>query len=119
MAEDTRGKKVWARRPLEYGGLRVAEGEIFALTGHTVDELLLRYRYVVEVERFKKHYEHGATGRKFIEAGYLDKFGRSLTRRASPDVPDVAPGPYGSVMDTTGDAEQRRLDQEAPLDLSR
>ena len=116
MSEELRGKKVWARRPFGYAGRDLAEGEIFELGGHDVDALLVRFRYVDEVPRFKKHHEHGATGRKFIDGGYLDKFGRTLDRRHI-DFTYVESG-YG-VIDTTGDAEQRRLDAEAPLDLSR
>lgn len=118
MSEESRGKKVWARRPFGYAGQEVAEGEIFELGGHANDALLLRFRYVDEVPKFKKHHEHGPTGRKFIEGGYLDKFGKAWLRRQE-EGPEVSPGLYGSVVDTTGDAEQRRLDAEAPLDLSR
>jgi hypothetical protein len=117
MADETRGKKVWARRPLEYGGLQVAEGEIFTLSGHEVDAILLRFLYVEEVKKFKKFHDHGPTGRQFIEGGYLEKFGRALARRQ--DGLTYVEAGYGSYVDTTGDAEARRLASEAPYDLSR
>lgn len=115
-AEALKGTKVWARRPFGYAGRDIAEGEIFELGGYDNDALLVRFRLVEAVPKFKKHHEHGPTGRKFIEGGYVDKFGRALDRRQA-DLTYVEAG-YG-MIDTTGDAEQRRLDQEAPLDLSR
>lgn len=110
-----KGKKVWARRPFGYAGRAIAEGEIFELGGYANDALLLRFRLVDEVPKFKKYHEHGATGRKFIEGGYLEKFGRTWERQPE-DLTMVEVG-YG-MIDTTGDAEQRRLDAEAPLDLT-
>jgi hypothetical protein len=119
VSDDLKGKKVWARRPFGYAGRDIAEGEIFELGGYANDALLVRFRYVDEVPKFKKHHEHGATGRKFIDGGYLEKFGRALTRREGElTYSEAGMGLYGYV-DTTGDAEQRRLEQEAPLDLSR
>ena len=117
MSEELRGKKVWARRPFGYAGQDIAEGEIFELGGYANDALLVRFRYVEEIPKFKKHHEHGATGRKFIEGGYLARFGSRWDREQ--DGLTYAEGGYGSAVDTTGDAEQRRLDQEAPLDVSR
>jgi len=116
MAEDLTGTKVWARRPFGYAGREIAQGEIFELGGYANDALLVRFRYVEEVPKFKKHHEHGATGRKFIEGGYLDAFGRTW-KREKEDLTMVESG-YG-MIDTTGDAEERRLNAEAPLDLSR
>jgi hypothetical protein len=119
VSDDLKGKKVWARRPFGYAGRDIAEGEIFELGGYANDALLVRFRYVDEVPKFKKHHEHGATGRKFIDGGYLEKFGRALTRREGElTYSEAGMGLYGYV-DTTGDAEQRRLEHEAPLDLSR
>lgn len=117
MGEETRGKKVWARRPFGYAGQELVQGEIFELGGHANDELLLRFRYVEEVPKFKKFHEHGATGRRFIEAGWLAQFGRAHERASREAVLYVQDG-YG-LVDTTGDAEQRRLDATMPLDLSK
>lgn len=121
MADDNRhlkGKKVYARRPFGYAGLALYQGEIFELGGHANDELLLRFRYCDEVPKFTKHHEHGATGRKFIEAGYLEAFGRAeaTKRHDQVTVASAGDGLYGMV-DTTGDAELRRLNQDAPLDV--
>jgi hypothetical protein len=113
VSEALRGKKVWARRPFGYAGRDIAEGEIFELGGYANDALLVRFRYVDEVPKSKKHHEHGVTGRKFIEGGYLDKFGQALQQRRQEGLTYVEAG-YGMV-DTTGDAEQRRLNAEAPL----
>lgn len=112
-----RGKKVYARRPFGYAGQELAQGEIFELGGHLNDHLLLRFRYCDEVPKFTKFHEHGATGRKFIQGGYLEAFGRAYARQQDDlTIESAGEGLYGMV-DTTGDAELRRLNQEAPLDL--
>lgn len=117
MSDALTGKKVWARRPFGYAGRDIAEGEIFELGGHANDALLLRFRLVDEVPKFTKHHEHGQTGRKFIAGGYLAKFGAQWLRQPG-DLTTVSAGPWSeALLDTTGDAEQRRLDQDAPLDL--
>jgi hypothetical protein len=115
--EAFRGRRVYARRPFTYAGQELAQGEVFSLGGFLNDEILVRLRYVEEVQKFKKFYEHGATGRKFIEAGYLEAFGRLYARQQTDlTIVEAGSGLYGFI-DTTGDAEQRRLDQEAPLAL--
>jgi hypothetical protein len=120
MGEDSlRGKKVWARRPFLYAGQELAQGEIFTLGGHLNDEILVRLRFVEEVPKFKKFHEHGATGRQFIEGGYLEAFGRAERKRQEElHIVSAGEGLYG-LVDSTGDAEARRLAEEAPLDLSK
>lgn len=63
MADDLQGKKVWARRPFGYAGRDIAEGEIFELGGYANDALLVRFRYVEEIPKFKKYHEQGGGGR--------------------------------------------------------
>ena len=113
------GLKVWARRPFQYGPLALAQGEVFELMGAPNDEVLLRLRFVQEVVKSNRLHEHGTTGRKFIEAGYLDAFGRAHDRAQEDlSIAEAGMGLHGFV-DTTGEAELRRLNQEAPLDLEK
>lgn len=110
-------EKVYARRPFSYGTHHLARGEVFALQGARNDEVLLRLRYVDRVEKGARLYEHGPTGRTFIEAGFRDGFGRAYQRQQeSLQVAGAGAGLHGFV-DVTGDAEERRLQQEAPLAL--
>lgn len=113
------GERVYARRPFDYGTKSLARGEVFELQGARNDEVLLRLRYVERVEKGARLHQHGASGRKFIEAGFLEAFGREEAHKERLRVEEsFSPDgqPYG-VVDTTGDAEEARLEREAPLAL--
>lgn len=70
--------EVWARRPFGYGGRTVAEGEIFELGGHANDDALVRFDYCRHLSANDTPVCHPETGRRFIAAGWLEKFARRL-----------------------------------------
>lgn len=115
-------EKVWARRQFTYARVARALGEVFELTGAVNDEILLRLRYVDPVKKGLKLYEHGETGRKFLEAGFLEAFGRQYAKAQE----QIRVAQLGSLpgegtwgLDVTGDAEESRLNRAFPLALDK
>jgi hypothetical protein len=109
-----------------YAGIPADTGAVFPLGGFVNDEKLLRLGFLEKVDGTPKLAQCGACGTKFLSGRYRTAHG---DRRHAPE-PLVA-GDLGSALeglgysptgiegaivpDLTGDAEERRLNHEAPI----
>jgi hypothetical protein len=101
-------------------------GELVQLSGGTHDEPLIRMEYVLPVrkEEMHRHAQCGVCEKWFVDERFRDQHGRLRHQNRFADDLDVAMGMNGpaggaALRDTTGDAEERRMQQEYPLRLDR
>ena len=107
-------ERYWARRPFVYTeDLSLAQGEVFELRGLRNDEKLVRLGYCELVEKGERTFEHGPTGKRFISERHRDIFARQYRKGARDHMEMTQQG--HALIDTTGDAEMNRIEQEAPL----
>ena len=132
MAAQTESPQVWVRFTVPgvgfftYRGQNYDRGELMALTGGPRDEQLERLGYVQPAPKEEAHLraECGVCQRWFLTEQFRDAHGRLRHSDRFRDDLDIAmgmDGPAGgaALRDTTGDAEERRMQQEYPLYLDR
>lgn len=121
-------EKYWARRPIpHYAGKPIDRGQVMTLGGYRNDERLIRLGYLQLIEEKNPRLpECGECGEKFVESRFLTAHGRARHRNREPNLDMVAAGAYDpttgeptAFVDTTGDAEEARLEREAPLYLDK
>jgi hypothetical protein len=107
-----------------YFGTDYDRGEIFALNGGPRDSRLVDLGYVMPVSKSEQHLQAqcGVCGKEFMTEQFRDHHGRRRHKDRFADELEVTEGMVtdmgtAGVRDTTGDAEERRLLQEAPLYL--
>jgi hypothetical protein len=111
-----------------YAGLPADTGAVFPLGGHPGDEKLLRLGFVEPVQGSPKLATCGVCGTKFLSGKYREAHG-DRRHAPAPEPPVVGElghaleglgysptGIAGAIVpDLTGDAEERRLNQDAPI----
>jgi len=110
-----------------YKGTNYDRGQLLTLTGSPRDEQLERLGYVYPVPKGETYRQAqcGACGVWFLNEEFRDAHGRLRHRhRFEGDDLDVAAGMAGpaggaALRDVTGDAEERRMQQQYPLHLER
>jgi len=130
-------KEVYAvrRRFTAYDELPGDTGLVFALRGHRLDEKLVRLGYVEKVEGNHALATCGICGLSFLTERHRDAHG-DLRHNPHRDLDAIiaagmvsalegmpaysATGIHGAMVeDLSGDAEERHLEQEAPLYLEK
>lgn len=112
--------RVWARRPLTYCGKMLDRGQVLDLTGAVNDERLTRLGYLEVIKsRTAKTFECGVCGAQFVDEGMRTGHGEKRHRGKDEGITAVAMPVGVGMIDTTGDAEERRLEQVAPLHLDK
>jgi hypothetical protein len=130
MADES--PKVWIRFTLPgagfftYRGQNYDRGELMTLTGGPRDEQLERLGYVQPAPPGEAHLraECGVCPRWFLTEQFRDAHGRLRHRERFHDDLAIAAGMDGpeggaALRDVTGDAEERRMQQEYPLYFER
>jgi hypothetical protein len=111
-----------------YKGTNYDRGQLLTLTGGPRDEQLERLGYVYPVPKGETHRQAqcGVCGQWFLTEEFREQHGRLRHRGrfADDDGLDVAAGMEGpaggaALRDITGDAEERRMQQQYPLHLDR
>lgn len=115
-------KQYYARRPFQYlDDVFVDQGQLVELAGVINDEKLTRLGYFEEAGEL--HTRHatacGECGARFITDALRDRHGTLRHRTREPALDMASSGAGDAFADTSGDAEERRLEQEAPLYLDR
>lgn len=115
-------KLYYARRPFQYlDDVFVDQGQLVELAGVINDEKLTRLGYFEEAS--EGHTRHatpcGECGASFINDQLRDRHGTLRHRTRESELGLAAMGAGGMYADSTGDAEERRLEQEAPLYLDK
>lgn len=133
MASDPATLTHWARFVLPdvkfftYYGSNYDRGQLMALVGGPRDEQLTRMGFVEVALQANAHLraQCGVCGQWFLTEQFRDMHGdlRHSDRFAPTDL-DIGGGMYGpdggaALRDTTGDADERRMQQEYPLRLDR
>ena len=112
----------YARRPFGYTeGLTVDQGQVVELRGVINDEVLVRLGYFAQVKEPERPglVQCGVCGQTFLTAHFRERHG-DRRHRPRPEGMDASPAGAGlAYADDSGDAEERRLDQEAPLYLDK
>lgn len=114
----------WARRPFGYDGDDLDRGQVVGFTGARNDEKLIRLGYVLALVPENKPLSCRKCKARFIDLNTLNAHGDKQhgKKAARTDVPFSERG--ATVDETAGAAqqlekEQRRLDQDAPLNLDK
>lgn len=106
----SKGMKVWARRPLGYNGVEYDRGQVFTLAGAINDQKLLKYGYVMPLEKGQEKdlYECRKCNAVFIGEVERDHHGQKKHsgRESTPFEEDAA-----------AEREERMLQEVAPLNL--
>jgi hypothetical protein len=132
MMETTAPPQWWTRFTIPglsfftYRGQNYDRGELITLTGGPRDEQLERLGYVQPAPKDEAHLQAtcGVCGRAFLTEGFRDAHGRLRHRERFADdlrVAALMDGPEGgaALRDTTGDDDERRMQQEYPLYLEK
>jgi hypothetical protein len=115
MAEPER---YYARRPFRYTAeITLDQGQVALLVGVRGDEPLVRLGYFGKLtdEDAKGLVQCGVCGAEFVQARFRELHG-DRRHRPRPDEQALHGAGYG-FADASGDAEERRLEREAPLYL--
>ena len=109
-----------------YKGTNYDRGQLLTLTGGPRDEQLERLGYVYPApkEDTYLHAQCGACGLWFLTESFRDQHGRLRHSGRFAEDLDIAVGMQGqdggaALRDITGDAEERRMQQQYPLHLDR
>jgi hypothetical protein len=109
-----------------YRGTNYDRGQLMDLAGGPRDEQLERLGYVQRAPEGETYLqaECGACQTWFLNESFRDQHGRLRHRERWQDDLDLAAGMHGpaggaALRDTTGDADERRMQQEYPLYLER
>lgn len=114
----------WARRPFDYNDLSLDRGQVVALTGARNDKKLDRLGYVVALRKTDQVFPCRHCDAQFVDLNTLNAHGerRHADRARRPNLPD---SPRGITVDENAaetqqfEREQRRADQEAPLNYDK
>lgn len=113
----------WCRRPFGYNGQEYDRGQIIRMANARNDEKLIRLGYVQKLgAKFGAH-ECGKCGAKFIELNMLNAHGDK--RHEAEVIEVVGAGPVDpetgeqTMIDVTGDSEEKVLNEVAPLFLDK
>lgn len=113
----------YARRPFQYlDTLFVDQGQVVELAGVLNDEKLVRLGYFEKATAVQTRHltPCGECGAAFLSDALRDRHGSLRHRtRESRGLDMAAAGAGGMYADTYGEAEERRLEQEAPLYLDK
>jgi hypothetical protein len=111
----------YARRPFQYlDDLFVDQGQVVELAGVVNDEVLTRLGYFDRVQvHLRALTQCGECGASFISDQMRDRHGRLRHGTRERSLEMRAAGAGGMYADTAGEAEERRLEQEAPLYLDK
>jgi hypothetical protein len=109
-----------------YRGQNYDRGQLLDLAGGPRDEQLERLGFVQRAPEGETYLqaECGACQTWFLNESFRDQHGRLRHRERFRDDLEIAPGMVGpeggaALRDTTGDADERRMQQEYPLYLER
>jgi hypothetical protein len=110
-----------------YHGINYDRGELLTLVGGPRDEQLTRMGFIERArpEEAHHHAQCGVCGKWFLTEQFRDQHGetRHSDRFAPPDlaIGGGMDGPDGgaALRDVTGDAEERRMQQQYPLYLEK
>jgi hypothetical protein len=109
-----------------YRGQNYDRGQLLDLAGGPRDEQLERLGFVQRAPDGETYLqaECGACQTWFLTESFRDQHGRLRHRERFRDDLEIAPGMVGpdggaALRDTTGDADERRMQQEYPLYLER
>lgn len=109
-----------------YRGTNYDRGQLIDLAGGPRDEQLERLGYVQRAPEGETYLQAacGACQAWFLNESFRDQHGRLRHRERFQDDLDIAAGMHGpaggaALRDATGDAEERRMQQEFPLYLER
>lgn len=108
----------YARRPFQYDNdLYVDQGQVVELRGLLNDEKLARLGYFELLTPAQRSHltQCGECGAKFLTALFRDRHGDRQHRNRGSSLEASPAGAGGYFADSEGDAEERRLEQEAPL----
>jgi hypothetical protein len=125
--------QVWVRFTIPglgfftYHGVNYDRGQLMALIGGPRDEQLQRMGYVQPAPPEEKHLhaQCGSCGAWFLTEQFRDMHGRQRHSErfaaADLDIGGGMAGPHGgtALRDITGDAEERRMQQQYPLYLEK
>lgn len=111
----------------QYAGKNIDRGQIVEMAGALNDEKLLRLGYVIEVtEKSPRLLECGECGAKFLEDAARLAHGRRWHphREHKPEITPSAvynpmTGEPSAWVDTEGDRDDRRREQDTPLYLDK
>ena len=112
----------YARRPFSYTeDLYVDQGQVVELRGVINDEKLTRLGYFELCTGPQRSHlvQCGECGAKFITPQLRDRHGARQHRTRGESLEMSPAGAGGAYADDFGDAEERRLNQEAPLYLEK
>jgi hypothetical protein len=109
-----------------YRGANYDRGQLIDLAGGPRDEQLERLGYVQRAPEGETYLQAacGACQAWFLNESFRDQHGRLRHRERFQDDLDIAAGMHGpaggaALRDATGDADERRMQQEFPLYLER
>lgn len=105
------GKRVYARRPHQYGDEELDRGQVIEVQGFRNDEKLLRLGYLMEVPKNTVLKECGECGAKFIEEGLRNAHYERQHEIKHPLTPEEE--------DDLEEREERKLNEVAPLFLDK
>jgi hypothetical protein len=108
----------YARRPFGYtDALYVDQGQVVELADAINDEKLTRLGYfeLLTPDQRSHLMQCGECGARFLNAHFRDRHGDRQHRNRGRGLEVSPAGAGGYYADDAGEAEERRLEQEAPL----
>jgi hypothetical protein len=108
----------YARRPFGYtDDLYVDQGQVVELAGAINDEKLTRLGYFEKLPEEQRDVlvTCGECGQRFLSPHFRDRHGDRQHRNRGRGFEASPSGAGGYYADDEGEAEERRLEQEAPL----